>query len=56
MIVNGKIVPDWDKSKISTGYQRPAQFKMVTWDMGRLQGWLLGQNKLKRSFFERIIR
>lgn len=56
MIINGKIVPDWDKSKISTAYQKPNQFKIITWDMGRVQGWLLGQKPLSRKLLEKLIR
>jgi pantothenate kinase-related protein Tda10 len=56
MIIKGKIVPDWDKSKISTAYQKPNQFKVITWDMGRVQGWLLGQTPLARNFIEKVIR
>jgi len=56
LIINGKIVPDWDKSKISTAYQKPNQFKIITWDMGRVQGWLLGQTPLARNFIEKVLR
>jgi hypothetical protein len=56
MIINGRLVKDWDKSQISTGYQRPNQFKIVTWYMGRVQSWLLGQNPLARNIIERVIR
>jgi hypothetical protein len=56
LIVKGKFIKDWDKSQISTGYQRPPQFKVITWDMGRVQGWLLGQTPLARNFIEKVIR
>jgi hypothetical protein len=56
LIINGRIVKDWDKSQISTGYQRPNQFRIITWDMGRVQGWLLGQNPLARNIIEKVIR
>jgi len=56
LIINGRIVKDWDKSQISTGYQKPNQFKVITWDMGRVQGWLLGQNLLARNIIEKVIR
>ena len=56
MIVKGKFIKDWDKSKISTAYQKPNQFKVITWDMGRVQGWLLGQNPLARNLIEKVIR
>ena len=56
MIINNKIVKDWDKSQISTGYQRPPQFKVITWDMGRVQGWLLGQTPLARNLIEKVIK
>ena len=56
MIIKGKIVPDWDKSKISTGYQKHRQFQMITWDMGRIQSWLLGQKPLSRNLLEKLIR
>jgi len=56
MIVKGKIVKDWDKSQISTAYQKPNQFKIVTWDMGRIQCWLLGQKPLARNLIEKVIR
>jgi len=56
LIINGKIVPDWDKSKISTAYQKPNQFRVITWDMGRVQGWLLGKTPLARNFIEKVIR
>jgi hypothetical protein len=56
MIVKGKFIKDWDKSQISTAYQKPNQFKIVTWDMGRIQGWLLGQKPLSRNIIERIIK
>ena len=56
MIVNGKIVKDWDKSQISTAYQRPNQFQIITWDMGRVQSWLLGKQPLARTLLEKVIR
>jgi hypothetical protein len=56
MIINGKIVPDWDKSQISTGYQQPNKFRIITWDMGRIQSWLLGKQPLARNFIEKVIR
>jgi hypothetical protein len=56
LIINGKIVRDWDKSQISTGYQKPNQFRVITWDMGRVQGWLLGQTPLARNLIEKVIR
>ena len=56
MIVKGKFIKDWDKSKISTGYQKPNQFRVITWDMGRFQGWLLGQTPLARNLIEKVIR
>jgi len=56
MIINGKIVKDWDKTQISTGYQQPNKFRIITWDMGRIQGWLLGQKPLSRNIIERIIK
>jgi pantothenate kinase-related protein Tda10 len=56
MIVKGKFVKDWDKSKISTAYQRPNKFRIITWDMGRIQGWLLGQKPLARNLIEKVIR
>ena len=56
MIIKGKFVKDWDKSQISTGYQRPNQFRIITWDMGRVQSWLLGQKPLARTLLEKVIR
>jgi hypothetical protein len=56
MIVGGKIIKDWDKSQISTAYQKPNQFRQITWDMGRIQGWLLGQKPLARNLIEKVIR
>jgi hypothetical protein len=56
MIVKGKLIKDWDKSQISTGYQRPNQFRQITWDMGRIQSWLLGQKPLFRTLLEKVIR
>ena len=56
MIVGGKIIKDWDKSQISTAYQKPNQFRIITWDMGRIQSWLLGQKTLARNLIERAIR
>ena len=56
MIIKGKFVKDWDKSQISTGYQRPNQFRVITWDMGRVQSWLLGQKPLARTLLEKVIR
>jgi len=56
MIVNGKLIKDWDKSQISTTYQRPPQFQIITWDMGRIQSWLLGQKPLTRNLLEKVIR
>jgi len=56
MIIKGKIVPDWDKSKISTAYQKPNQFRVITWGMGRIQSWLLGQKPLSRNLLEKLIR
>jgi len=56
MIIKGKFVKDWDKSKISTAYQRPNQFRIITWDMGRIQSWLLGKQPLARNFIEKVIR
>jgi hypothetical protein len=56
VIVNGKIIKDWDKSQISTAYQKPNQFQIITWDMGRVQSWLLGQKPLARTFIEKVIR
>jgi hypothetical protein len=56
LIINGRIVKDWDKSQISTGYQRPNQFRVITWDMGRVQSWLLGQKPLARTLLEKVIR
>jgi hypothetical protein len=56
MIIKGKIVPDWDKSKISTAYQKPNQFRVITWDMGRIQSWLLEEKPLSRNLLEKLIR
>ena len=56
VIINGKIVKDWDKRQISTGYQRPNQFRAITWDMGRVQSWLLGKQPLARTLLEKVIR
>ena len=56
MIVKGKFIKDWDKSQISTAYQKPNQFKIVTWDMGRIQGWLRGHKPLARNLIEKVIR
>jgi len=56
MIVKGKFIKDWDKSQISTGYQRPNQFRVITWDMGRVQSWLLGKQPLSRTLLEKVIR
>jgi len=55
MIIKGKFVRDWDKSKISTAYILPNRFKIITWDMGRIQSWLLGQKPLSRNIIERFI-
>jgi hypothetical protein len=55
MIIKGKIVQDWDKSKISTAYQKPNQFKVITWDMGRFQSWILGEKKLSKNLLEKFI-
>jgi hypothetical protein len=56
LIVKGKFIKDWDKSQISTGYQKPNQFRVITWDMGRVQGWLLKQTPLARNLIEKVIR
>jgi hypothetical protein len=56
LIINGKIIKDWDKSQISTAYQRPNQFRIITWDMGRIQSWLLGKQPLARTLLEKVIR
>jgi hypothetical protein len=56
LIINGRIIKDWDKSQISTGYQRPPQFQIITWDMGRVQSWLLGKQPLARTLLEKVIR
>jgi hypothetical protein len=56
MIINNKIVKDWDKSQISTGYVPPNKFRIITWDMGRIQSWLLGKQPLARSLLEKVIR
>lgn len=56
MIVNGKFVKDWDKSQISTGYIQPNKFRIITWDMGRIQGWLLGHKPLSRNIIEKVIK
>ena len=56
VIVKGKFIKDWDKSQISTAYQKPNQFKVITWDMGRIQSWLLGKQPLARNFIEKVIR
>jgi hypothetical protein len=56
MIAKGKFIKDWDKSQISTGYQRPNQFRVITWDMGRIQSWLLGKQPLTRTLLEKVIR
>ena len=48
MIIKGKFVKDWDIP--------PNRFRVVTWDMGRIQGWLLGQKPLSRNIIERIIK
>ena len=56
MIIKGKFIKDWDKSQISTGYQQPNKFRIITWDMGRIQGWLLGKQPLARNFIEKVIR
>jgi hypothetical protein len=55
MIIKGRFVRDWDKSKISTAYIPPNRFKVITWDMGRVQSWLLGQKPLSRNIIERFI-
>ena len=55
MIIKGKFVRDWDKSKISTAYIPPNRFRVITWDMGRIQSWLLGQKPLSRNIIERFI-
>ena len=56
MIIKGKFIKDWNKSQISTGYQRPNQFRIITWDMGRIQSWLLGKQPLARTILEKVIR
>ena len=56
MIIKGKFIKDWDKSKISTAYIPPNRFRVITWDMGRIQGWFLGQKPLSRNIIERIIK
>jgi len=56
MIVNGKLIKDWDRAQISTAYQKPNQFRLITWDMGRIQSWLLGEKRLTRNLLERMIR
>jgi hypothetical protein len=56
LIIHGKFIKDWDKSQISTGYQRPNQFRLITWDMGRVQSWLLGKQPLARTLLEKVIR
>jgi hypothetical protein len=56
LIINGRIIKDWDKSQISTAYQRPNQFRVITWDMGRVQSWLLGKQPLARTLLEKVIR
>jgi hypothetical protein len=56
LIINGKFIKDWDKSQISTAYQRPPQFQIITWDMGRVQSWLLGKQPLARTLLEKVIR
>jgi hypothetical protein len=56
MLINGKIVKDWDKSQISTGYIPPNRFRIITWDMGRFQSWLLGEKPLSRNLIEKVIK
>jgi hypothetical protein len=54
MIINGKIVKDWDKYKIGTAYVRPKQKQVVSWDMEKLQTVLLWGGSLRPSLFERL--
>jgi hypothetical protein len=54
MIVNGKIVKDWDKYKISTAYVRPPQNQIISWDMERLQTHLLWGGPFRPSLRERL--
>jgi hypothetical protein len=54
MLVNGKIVKDWDKTKISTAYTPPPQCQIVSWDMEKLQAALLWGDPLKLSLKDRL--
>jgi hypothetical protein len=54
MIVNGKIVKDWDKYKISSAYVRPRQNQIISWDMERLQTHLLWGGPLRPSLRDRL--
>jgi hypothetical protein len=54
MIVNGKFVKDWDKSKISTAYEYPLQTQIVSWDMEKLQSALLWGKPMKVTLKDRL--
>ena len=54
MIVNGKVVKDWDKYKIGTAYVRPPQNQVISWDMERLQTHLLWGGPFRSSLRERL--
>jgi hypothetical protein len=54
MIVNGKLVKDWDKSKISTAYVPPKPCQYVSWDMERLQAAALWGRPIWSTAWERF--
>ena len=54
MIVNGKLVKDWDKSKISTAYQYPPQNQTISWDMEKLQSALLWGKPMNVTLKDRL--
>lgn len=54
MLINGKIVKDWDKYKIGIAYERPKQHQVISWDMERLQAALVWGGTLRPSLRERV--
>lgn len=54
MLVKGKFIKDWDKSKMCTAYFKPQQFQVVSYDMEKLQAALLWNKPLGRTLVDKL--
>jgi len=54
MLVKGKFIKDWDKSKMCTAYFTTQKFQVISYDMEKLQDALLWNKPLARTLIEKL--